>query len=365
MSRWSRADVHATWYDGEICLWAWADGPAQTAPLNALYSDVYAGRPSGRVGFVTVNVPGRGAVKIPCMQWPVRAAVESLAGRPCSPSWSASLAWVHRVVALASKLAGTKHVVPAVTGAAADARWTMVRDEATDAAIERLAISMPPVVAAAGPVDVVALVESCAAAAARGGLRQLRWKPSGQAPRDGVQRTVRTVFRHLADDPNVSFSQEEPVGVVDDLGRWFRHERARLLGERVLRPRLRMTPPVDVDGDWSFELELVDADDALRWCTARELVDELPASAAIADGERALSLAQHLLRNAATALASRIPPLATLAESPEDGALLELDEVGVVLGLAERIHDVGVELLGPEQLLRSSVRLTARATPAP
>ena len=365
MSRWSRADVHATWHDGEICLWAWADGPAQTAPLNALYSDVYAGRPSGRVGFVTVTVPGRGAVKVPCMHWPVRAAVESLAGRPCSPSWSASLAWFHRVVALASRLVATRHVVPAVAGSAADARWTVVRDEATDAALERLTIAMPPVVAATGPVDVVALVEACAAAAARGGLRQLRWKPSGQAPRDAVQRTVRTVFRHLADDPNVPLSQVDPVGVVDDLGRWFRLERARLLGERVIRPRLRMTPPADVDGDWNFELELVDANDSLRWCTARELVDELPASTTIAEGERARTLAQNLLRNAAASLASSIPPLATLAESPEDGAMLEIDEVGVVLGLAERIHDVGVELLGPEQLLRSSVRLTARATPAP
>ena len=365
MSRWSRADVHATWHGGEICLWAWADGPAQTAPLNALYADVYAGRPSGRVGFVTVEVPGRGGVKVPCMHWPVRAAVESLAGRPCSPSWSASLAWFHRVVQLGGLLAGTRHVVPAVSGSASSANWTVVRDEATDAAIERLVRSMPPVVAATGPVDVVELVEACASAAARGGLRQLRWKPAGQSPRDGVQRTVRSVFRHLADDPNVSSSQADPVNVIDDLGQWFRLERARLLGERVIRPRLRMTPPAEVEGDWRFELELVDANDTSRWCTARDIVEDLPAAGAVADGRRAALLAEKMLRASVESLALRVPPLAPLARSPEDGALLELDEVGIVLGLAERIHEAGIELLGPEQLLRSSVRLTARATPSP
>ncbi|CAB4703405.1 MAG: ATP-dependent helicase [Actinobacteria bacterium] len=365
MNRWSRADVHATWHGDEVCLWAWANGPAQTAPLNALYSDVYAGKPSGRVGFVTVDVPGRGPTKVPCMHWPVRAAVESLVGRPCSPSWSASLAWFHRVVQLAGLLAGTRHVVPAVSGAAADAVWTVVRDEATDAAIERLARSMPPVVAAAGAVDVVALVEECAAAAARGGLRLSRWKPSGAVPRDAVQRTVRTVFRHLSDDPNVPLSQMDPVGVVDDLGRWFRFERARLVGERVIRPRLRMTPPVDADGDWRFELELVDANDSLRWCTAQELVADLPGAAAVAEGARARQLVDGVLRTAATTLATRVPPLGRLEDAPGEGAALALDEVGVVLGLAERIHEAGIELLGPEQLLRSSVRLTARATPSP
>ena len=58
----------------------------------------------------------------------------------------------------------TGHVVPELSLAdsgslASSVRWTLVRDPAVESVIEELHRTMPPVVAAAGPVDVVAIIE--------------------------------------------------------------------------------------------------------------------------------------------------------------------------------------------------------------
>ncbi len=370
MSRWSRADVHATWSNGEVCLWAWADGPARTAPLNALYADVYAGRPSGRVGSLRVAVPGRGEVSVPCMHWPVRAAIESFSGRPCSPSWSASVAWFHRVARFAGVLAGTRHVVPTLQSAdgtpqQASARWLLVRTDAVDRVIERLAFHMPPVVAAAGEVEVVELVERFADAAARTGLRLSRWRPPASGRRESAVRNVRTVFRHLSDDALAPRGGFDVPGALEQVQHAFGLERARLLGEPLLRARLRMAPPADAEGSWSFALEVVDATDPTRWCSAADALASSGRAGEVSTSRHGQASMRALVLSSSAAIVDRVPVLAPLALSPEEPAALDIDDASTVLALASRLDGLGVELLGPEQLVRASVRVTAQAVPVP
>jgi len=368
----------------EVCLWAWANGPASAAPLNALYLDLYGGRPSGRVGNLRIAVPGRGEVAVPSVFWPAHAAVEAMIGRPCSPSWSASLAWVHRVIEAAATLAATRHVVPdlgADSGGGPDVdhspvpRWRVVRDDDVDALLERLALEMPPVIAAAGPVDVAAVLDIAADAAARTVLRHARWKPTlptgrettGRAP---SVRLVRAMFRQLSGEPAepwpapaaATAGPDEPVTAAR---RWLRAERARLLGERVLRVRLRMAPPADPDGFWDFNLEMVDIADSLRWCTADDLLSGGPGLGSVAGSVREQQRAETVLLETARVLAQVVPPLAPLGNDPAQVVHLEVEDVAVVLGLAERLEPLGVELIGPEQLVRASVRVSGQATPVP
>lgn len=384
MSQWSRADVHATWVGREVCLWAWANGPASTAPLNALYLDLYGGRPSGRVGNLAIAVPGRGSVSVPCVFWPAHAAVEAMIGRPCSPSWSASLAWVHRVVEAGAAMVATRHVVPDLGADPAGSPvadrahlpfWRVVRDGNVDAVLERLVLDMPPVVAAAGPVDVADVLQIATDAAARTVLRHARWKPvlptgreaAGRAP---SVRLVRALFRQLAGESAESLvagvagtaGSDDPVIAAH---RWLRSERARLLGERVLRVRLRMVPPADPDGFWDFTLEVVDTADSRCWCTADELLSGAPGAERLSGSVRDQQHAEATLLGAAQSLAQAIPQLALLGVDPAQVAHLEVDDVAVVLGLAERLEPIGVDLIGPEQLVRASVRVSGQATPIP
>src|SRR5262245_16267695 len=109
MRSWSRPVVHATWHDGAICVWSWENGrPGASPPLHAFYSGLYGIQgPSGRVATLRLELPARGTVEVPCLRWPLAAAVGSLVGRPASPSWSASLAWFHELTNVAAAAAGS------------------------------------------------------------------------------------------------------------------------------------------------------------------------------------------------------------------------------------------------------------------
>ena len=370
MGRWSRADVHATWFGGAVCLWAWSDGPASTAPLNALYADVYGGRASGRIGAVPVTIPGVGAVSVPCVHWPTDAVMTSFSGRPSSPSWSASVAWFHRVAQFAAVLAGTRHIVPALVPldgvlCPESAQWRLVRTDEVDRVIERLALRMPAVVSAAGEVEMSEVVERFADAAARTGLRQLRWQPPSLSRRDPATRTVRTAFRHLAGDTLAPRGSLDPVGAVEQIDHALRLERARLLGEPLLRPRVRMMPPDTAEGDWEFGLEVVDATDSSRWCTASDALEGAEVARDVARTRSGLASMRALVLSSSNAVAEQVPVLAALGAAPDESVRLALDEVSTLLGLTSRLDQLGVELLGPEQLVRASVRVTAEAASAP
>jgi superfamily II DNA or RNA helicase len=370
MGSWSRPDVHVTCESGDFCLWTWDGRRASRGPLNSLYNDLRAnGLTSrfGRIGQVDVQLPGAGRIPVPCLRWPVAAAVQGLGGRPASPHWSASLAWLHSVVELGSVAAGSGRLTAAVV--ADRPVWRLVRDGALEAAIERLRATMPPVVAAAGPVDVAAQVERAADATARMALRSLRWKPPVEAASRAGPKTVKAVFRALADDPTAPASGLDRVDVVREVGRIFEGERARLLGEPLVLARLRMTPPVEADAPWRFALEVVDATDRGRWCTAADVWGQTPLAVDVAGDSRHLAVLARVVDEAAAAVVARLPALAPLATAV-DGHLAgeaELDVVAVsaVLEQAAILDELGIELLGPEELVRANARVVGAAAPAP
>ncbi len=144
-----------------------------------------------------------------------------------------------------------------------------------------------------------------------------------------------------------------------------RHQR-RLAGEPVVIPRIRLVISDDPLDPWIVRLELVDDRDSARWCSANDVWDANDTAIEVAKGAQHLDRLRELI-GATVDLVKAIPGLADLALEHEPTQVeLELDVAEDFLDIAPvELQRMGIELIGPERLIRTRVSINGEATPSP
>ncbi len=291
---------------------------------------------------------------------------------------SPSVAWFGALHRYATDLVRNGRVLPVVThltGRWWHCEWQPLASDVTAAA--ELLAAMPPAVAAAAPVEPIAVLNSMVDRLTRLTLVGRGWTPMFDEMRTVNARAARVVSRAL-------ISQQAQFEVPDDLmeaiartTQEFGAMARRADGEPILRARLRLGLPepttddanLDADlgfgpegregGDWPLTLEIVDADDRSRWCTADDVASNLPTARSLAREERFLPLLRQRVTEAVDAIATAVPELAEWLRNRT--STVSVDEAAAALEGIDPLAAVGIELVAPEKLVRrrTSARITA------
>ena len=131
-------------------------------------------------------------------------------------------------------------------------------------------------------------------------------------------------------------------------------------------PRIRLVISDDPGDPWIVRLELVDDSDSARWCTANDVWDANNTAVEVAKGTQHLDRLRELI-GATVEQVRTIPGLADLALEHEPTQVeLELDVAEDFLDIAPvELQRMGIELIGPERLIRTRVSINGQATPSP
>jgi len=293
---------------------------------------------------------------------------------------SPSVAWFGSVHRYATELVANGRVLPVLThltGRWWHAEWQPLMADVL-AAREGLLSSMPPVVAAAAPVEPLAVLHSMVDRLTRLTLVGRGWTAVLPESRSANARAVRTVSKALV-APHGQFE------VADDLSEAVAHiglectaMARRADGEPILRARLRLGLPSEPSadhllwddmepapsregGDWPLTLEIVDVDDRSRWCTAHDVMVDAPAARSLAREDRFLPLVLDCHTNSLQAISSAVPELAEWLV--ERTATVSVDEAAAALEAIDTLAAVGIELVAPEKLVRRRTSTRVTATP--
>ena len=106
---------------------------------------------------------------------------------------------------------------------------------------------------------------------------------------------------------------------------------------------------------------------ASRWCSANDVWERNGTALEVAKGEQHLDLLAELIGATVEQIAPIVPGLADLAIQHEPTQVeLDLDVAEDFLDIAPvELQRLGVELIGPERLIRTRVNVAGEATPAP
>ena len=369
------ADIQLSWHDAAWHLWATDHrGPV---PSPALFVAVH-----GRVGFHPMHVGS--VVRLP-MDLPSGAdtvatvrlrpvdAVEALAERRTTfPAASDAMLWYRAVMGLADAVVRARRVRPVVAHHPPrfEARWHVVADDAVTVTTAGLAASMPPAVRAAGAVDVGEVLEASVDALVRRRLGAVGWRPQLSA-RGAEQRATKAVFLGLGGGSPAVLHRLTDHGAIVRLGHELDREADRLQGLPTLVVHLRLAPPderagADPDAPWRLTLEVADADDASRWCTARDADRHDESAVRVAAGAQHVERVVEHLREVAGGLAQAVPEWEGLHTLSPGEVELDIAQVEGLLGdRGAELERLDIALVGPEQLLRADATIRGRATPAP
>ena len=135
-----------------------------------------------------------------------------------------------------------------------------------------------------------------------------------------------------------------------------------------MRGRLRLTLPDDALDPWLVALELVDDADPGKWCTADDVWERAPRALDVAGEPRRLAALEQEVLSVAAVVAPSVTGMAELAADHEPSVVeLDLEQADDFIDCAPaELARLGIELLGPEQLVtvKPAVRGTAREAPA-
>ena len=399
--------AQGTWRSGALHVWGW--NGVEVAPTAWLYSGFRRigldGAPTGwhdspisygAVGRVVIDPPESAALYAASVQLdPFNAAVWlSELPPPGTDQLSDSLAWFARVAELARRMVDTDRITPVIRdeGPFTIAAWEPVVDAETGAVVEQLRASMPALCTLGATADVTSMLEQFVDGIARTLLHRTGWKPDLGRQRKPEVQALRATFTSLArPDRVVRGGTDEFAGALTRLRHELDRYRARRHGEPVVVPRLRLLISDDPLDPWGVRLELVDEGDNQRWCTAADIVSATPLAVDLANGESRLGTLHVAAREAAERIAD-LPGLADLAAglTPPAGPITAAGpgtaagferhpgdgrpgEVELPLDLAEdfldiapvELHRMGIELLGPERLVRRRPAVSGEARAAP
>ncbi len=296
-----------------------------------------------------------------------------LSDLPAAEYVSDSVAWFARVSELARRTVASGRIVPVIAdeGPFTVARWVYTPDGPDDRTVadllDRLAASMPPVCTLGSSADVNRIFDRLVDGLARGFLAQSGWRPDlGKQRRPDLQ-VLRATFGALSKPDHVIRGNTDDFdAALDRLRDELDRHRRRAGGEPVVVPRLRLVVPDDPLEAWVVRLELVDDRDSSRWCTANDVWDRNATARDVAREERHLDLLAGTLNDTVARIAW-IPGLADLALEHEPTTVeLDLDVAEDFIDIAPtELERLGIELIGPERLVRTRVSVNGEATPAP
>ncbi len=202
---------------------------------------------------------------------------------------------------------------------------------------------------------------------ARGLLAQSGWRAElGKQRRPDLQ-ALRATFGALSKPDYVIRGNTDGFDVaLEHLRDELERHRRRAGGEPVVVSRIRLIVPDDPLAPWVVRLELIDDSDSSRWCTANDVWDRNAAARDVAREDKYLDLLVDTLNDTVKRIAF-IPGLADLALEHEPTSVeLELDVAEDFIDIAPaELQRLGIELIGPERLVRTRVSVNGEATPAP
>jgi len=375
---WSATAAVATWDGRSVHIWGW-DG-ARPAPTNWLYRAFRAapwpGSPLGHGQIGSIDLPLTPTARAR----PTTARLDHLRG----PAWlvavedepapSDSVAWAAALAGLAVATVDAGRVLPAIadTRDTTIARWRPIVDDVLTRTLDELAAAMPGIVLVTDPqpdpaAATVVMFAELVDGVARARLVDGGWSvPAVDGPK-ATANAIRVLFAALSRPEAVVraggvTTADALVLLGDRLDRLAR----RAEGEPVVVPRLRLVVPDDPYEPWDVVLEVVDEADPGRWCTAEDIWDRTALAIEVAGHERYLDQLAAVITETAVTVAKVVTPLADLAEAHEPSAVeLDLDQAETFLEQAPaELAERGIELIGPERLIRAALGVRGRARPA-
>ncbi len=374
--------AQGTWRRGALHVWGW--NGRDTASMAWLYSgfrriDADGNRSGwhdspisyGAIARISIEVPGRATLHASSVQLDALGTAVWLSELPTGEVVSDSLAWFARLAELARHTVSSGRIGPSIEdeGPFTVARWRPLIDERVRTTLDVLDAAAPPICRAGSTATVDQVFEHLVDGLARSFLANTGWKADlGRQRRPEVQ-ALRATFGALAKPDHVIRSGTDELEVaLDELRSELDRHARRLRGEPVVVPRIRLLISDDPLDDWRVRIELVDEVDSMRWCTADDVWERNDAAVEVARGVQHLDRLVEQIGDVVDRIAPVIPGLAELATQHEPtGVELAVD------GPAEDFIDVapaelrraGIELIGPERLIRTRVSVTGEATPAP
>jgi hypothetical protein len=373
--------AHGTWRSGSLHVWGWnGEGPASAAWLYSGFGrNRWSGAANdwhdspvsyGELARIDLELPGGGRRWVPTVRLDAYGTAVWLSDTPRGDELSPSLAWFARLAGTAVRLVGAGRLVPAIgeEGPFTTARWRPVLDDRLEAYVAELDASAPPISRNGTTATTAEMLGVLVDGIARSVLHHGGWRPELGRQRSAHVQALRATFTALArPDPVVRSGSDEFDLATAELRRVLDRHVRRIAGEPVVRPRVRLTIPADALDPWDVTLELVDEADPGRWCTAEDVWAASPVALDVAGDPRHLPLLREAISELVGATAARVPGFAELAAEHEPcGVELDLDTAEDFLDIApHELASLGVELIGPEHLVRAKVSVRGVAAPAP
>ncbi|MEM8745903.1 MAG: SNF2-related protein [Actinomycetota bacterium] len=381
--------AQATWRSDSVHIWGW--NGLDTASMAWMYGGFRAvaadGTRSGwhdspisygELGRVAIDVDGVPSTTAASVRLEPLGLAVWLSELPGAELVTPSVEWFAALAELARRTVSTGRITPVVVeeGPFTVARWVPIVDDHVRPVLDALDSSMPPICRAGSIADTSHMFGVLVDGIARATLSSGGWKADLGRGRAPSTQGLRAVSGALAGADPVVRSGSDAFDVAlgqlrDDLDR----RRRRLDGEPVVVPRVRLLIHDDPNDPWEVRIEVVDDDDPLRWCTADDVWSRAPAATELARGAERLDPLADAITSAAVAMAAVVPGLADLALEHEPSSVeFELPEAPVLdVDLAEEfltvapreLERLGIDLLGPEHLVRTSTRVTGEVTPTP
>ena len=370
--------LQLSWLDGDAVAWQ----PGRGVYGGNLHSEVarVARRPgmgyAGSTRVVPFALPdGRVNVMVQRIDAVTLASLGELDA--LHDGISPSVAWFGAVHRYATELVSKGRVLPVLThltGRWWHAEWQPLPPDV--AAAQPLLAAMPPAVAAAAPVDPLAVLHSMVDRLTRLTLVARGWSASLPEIRSAHARATRTVTRGLIAQTGQFEVADDLMEAVAHVAGEFSAMARRADGEPILRARLRLGLPVPADdvllfdedqapgregGDWPLTLEIVDVDDRSRWCTAEDAERTTPVAQPLVREARFMPLLQQQLTSAIDAIVAAVPELADWLT--DRTTTVSVDQAAAALEGIELLAAVGVELVAPEKLVRRKTSTRITATP--
>jgi hypothetical protein len=377
--------AQGTWRSGMLHVWGWnGESVASAAWLyggfgssrwtaQADADDGWHDSPIsyGELGRLMIELPSGGRRPVPAVLLDPFGSAVWLSDTPRGESLSPSLAWFSALTRFAVRIVGSGRVTPEVVdeGPFTVARWRAVLNDEHREALAHAAALAPAICRNGSSASTEEIASSLVDGLARAVLHHGGWKPDLGRKRAPEVQAIRAVFAALAKpDPVVRAGDTEFDNALIDLSQTLDRHKRRLEGEPVVRGRLRLTLPDDALDPWLVALELVDDADPGKWCTADDVWERAPRALDVAGEPRRLAALEQEVLTVAASVAASVTGMAEFAADHEPSLVeLDLEQADDFIDCAPaELARLGIELLGPEQLVtvKPSVRGTAREAPA-
>ena len=370
--------LQLTWLDHEVVAWQPGRGVYGGNLTDAVAKLARNPRLRSSTGpkVVPLDLPD-GRVNVMCQRLDASTLASLGQFGALGTEVSASVAWFGAMHGFAERLVTRGRILPTVTRLHDQfwaAEWHPLEGD-VDAAGPLFA-SMPPIVAAAGPVEPAVVLCTMVDRLCRLTLVGRGWAAPITDTRTTHARALRAVTRALTSVDHTFTVPDELVESVAHVAHEFSAMLRRADGEPIVRGRLRLglpdpaaddliDEPAQPGGAWPLNYELVDVDDRSRWCTGADVQQATPAAAALAREPRFRTIVLQQYQADLSAIATAVPELASWVG--DQHPTVSLEQAASALEGIDALAAAGIELVAPEKLVRRkpSTRASVQSADTP